>query len=228
VGEPVELLSERHRDGILELGPADLQHARELGALLRERLGELHVLREQPLSAEHHRELDRRRIDVVGALAAIHVIDRVQAHVVAEWLAHEFEAAVRDDLVRVHVRRRAGTALDHADHELVVERAVDDLLADPVDEVGLESVEGAELLVRTGRGLLHDCERSDEIRVDGDRPAGDREVLPRPRSMDAPVGTGRNLHGTDRIALGPCGTSRRDDRQRARRFTHPGISFDYG
>ena len=84
VGEPDELLAEGHRHGILQLRAADLEHVRELAALRGEALGEQGVLLEQALHAEHHGELDRGRVDVVGRLAAVDVVDRVQVRVVAE------------------------------------------------------------------------------------------------------------------------------------------------
>ena len=135
VREARELLPERHRHRVLQLRAPDLQDVRELAALRRERLGEQRVLVEQALHAEHHRELDRGRVHVVRRLAAVDVVDRVQLGVVAELLAHRLEARVGDDLVGVHVGAGARTALDDADHELVVQLAGDDALADVVDDL---------------------------------------------------------------------------------------------
>ena len=59
-------------------------------------------------------------------------------------LAHEFEGAVGDDLVGVHVGGGAGAALEDVELELVVELAVDEVAAG-----GLHAAE--DLRGRTGR-----------------------------------------------------------------------------
>ena len=105
------------------------------------------MLLEQPDHAEHHRELDRRRVHVVGGLAAVHIIDRVEVLVLAEFVTENLETAVGDHLVGVHVGRRSRAALDNTDRELVVQGTADDLLADLIDEVGLGRVENPEFAV---------------------------------------------------------------------------------
>ena len=205
VGESTELLAEGHRHGVLHLRAADLEDAGELHSLRREGGGELGVLGEQSLGPEHHGELDGGGVDVVRTLAAVHVVDGVQVLVVAEGVPHDLEAAVGDYLVGVHIGRGAGAALDDPDEELVVELALDDLLADPLDEVGLCGVENADELVRARGGLLDAGESADEVGVDRDRAAGDREVLEGARGVDSPVHVGRDLHRSERVALRPGG-----------------------
>ena len=73
--------------------------------------------------AEPRRDPQRRRIDVVRALRRVDVIVRVQHVVAALLVAEVLERPVGDDLVGVHVGRRAGAALDHVDDELVVQLA---------------------------------------------------------------------------------------------------------
>ena len=60
----------------------------------------------------------------------------VHGVVFAAAATEQLERAVRDDFVRVHVRRRACAALDHIDHELVVQVAGADLLGSAHDRVG--------------------------------------------------------------------------------------------
>ena len=117
----------------------------------------------------------------------------MQVRVVARAVSHDLEATVRDDLVRVHVGRGARAALDDADDELVVPLALDDLLADAVDHVGLVRAERAELAIRARRRLLDHGQRHDQVGIVEDGAAGDRKVLKRPRGVDAPVGVRRNL-----------------------------------
>jgi hypothetical protein len=65
-------------------------------------------------------------------------------------MPHDFERAVGDDLVRVHVGRRAGPALDDVDHELVVQAAVADFGAGGGDRVAIRTRQQPELAVRVG------------------------------------------------------------------------------
>src|SRR3954451_10576781 len=85
-----------------------------------------------------------RREHVVRGLAHVHVV--VRMHVLA--------GERRDDLVRVHVRRRARPGLKDVDRELVVELAVRDAVPRGCDPVGLLPVEEAEVGVHArGSGL---------------------------------------------------------------------------
>ena len=120
--EGVELLAERHRHRVLQLGAAHLEHVANSTRLGRKRVGQL---ARAPASsgavAEDDRELHRGRVGVVGRLRQVDVVVRVQRarSRPCAW-PDELERAVGDHLVRVHVRRGAGAALDHVDDELVV------------------------------------------------------------------------------------------------------------
>ena len=103
-------------------------------------------------------ELQRRGIDVVGALAAVDVVERMQLVVAAGWQAEELQRAVGDDLVGVHIGRRAGATLKHVDHELVVEQPVPDILAGALDRVRPPGIDQPQLPVRADGGQLDRAE----------------------------------------------------------------------
>jgi hypothetical protein len=208
-GVGAELLAERHRHGVLQLGAAHLQDVVELLGLAGERvLQHLHRV-EQVVGREDDRDLDRRRVDVVGRLAQVDVLVRVDDVVVATRVPHDLQRAVRDDLVGVHVRRRAGAALDDVDHELVGQRAAADLLARAGDRVEPFVVQQAEIVVGGCGGLLDRRERRHQVRAVRDGYPRDREVLQRAQGVDTPVGGVRHLPLTDQIVLVP-----RDNRHR--------------
>src|SRR5690606_19712876 len=96
---------------------------------------------------------------------------------------------------------RPGTALDHADRELVVELPVDDPLRGAVDQVRALGIQHPDLLVGTGAGLLDHREPADQIRIDRDRPLGDREVLLGTQRVHAVIGLGGNLDAADGVGL---------------------------
>src|SRR5581483_3446512 len=76
----------------------------------------------------------------------------------AQHAACELDGAIGDHLVRVHVRLRAGARLEHAERELAIEPAIDDLLRRAHDQVDLLRRQHAEPTVRNGGALLHDAE----------------------------------------------------------------------
>ncbi len=133
----------------------------------------------------------------------------VDERVVALRVTADLERTVRDHLVGVHVRRRARTTLDHTDGELVVEASSLDLFAGGVDEVRPLFIKRPDLQVGPGRRLLHTGEGTHEVGVDGDRSAGDREVLHRSRRVHTPIRCSGDLKAADRIGLGTgrCGNT---------------------
>ncbi len=202
--EAVELLPEGHRHGVLQLGAADLQDLVELLGLAAERLAQQLELGEQRVQREGERDLERRRVGVVRRLAAIHVVDGVQDVVAALGVAGDLERDVGDDLVGVHVRRGAGAALDDADHELVVELAVDDALAG----LGRSTPALSAFSTPTSRfaraaACFTEASATDQVGVHRDGALGDREVLERAHGVHAPVGVGRHLDAAERVGLGP-------------------------
>ena len=64
-------------------------------------------------------------------------------------------------------------------------------------------VEQAELAVGDRRGLLDAGERDDELGIDRDRRAGDREILQRAQGMDAVVGVGGHGAVAEEVVLDP-------------------------
>ena len=201
----VELLAERHRHRVLQMGAAHLQHPVELLALGEERLlqpGErLHVARE----TQDQRQPERRRVDVVGRLPEVHVVVRIDVLVFALLVAELLEREIRDHLVGVHVGRRAGAALDEVGDELVAHLAGDQPVAGAGDRVGDLRVEHAEIAIRERRRLLHVAEGLDEIRLRRHRNAGDVEVLLAAQRLDAVVGVVGNFLGAEEILLDPGG-----------------------
>ncbi len=196
-----ELLAERHGDGVLELGAAHLQDVAELLGLGGEGVAQHGHGGEQFPHGRDGGHLDRRRVDVVGGLAEIDVLVRMQVAVVALGVAEQFEGPVGDHLVGVHVRRGPRATLDDVDHELVVQPSAPDLPAGGGDRVGLPRGEQTEVAVGESGGLLHGGEGVDQVRVRGDRRAGDREVLHGTRRVDAPVRLGRHLPVAEEVVF---------------------------
>ena len=75
------------------------------------------------------------------------MLEGIQPFVVAEGRAQDFERPVGDHLVGVHVRRRARSALDHVDDELVVQKARSGSPCRRRDGVGARAVQQTEFAI---------------------------------------------------------------------------------
>src|SRR5688572_32487136 len=91
------------------MSAADLDDAVELLGLAAESIGELAQSRlELLLDREISRNVDRGRDDVVARLAGVDVVVRMDRLLAADHSAEDFDGAVREDFVDVHVRRGRG------------------------------------------------------------------------------------------------------------------------
>src|SRR5262249_33893347 len=133
-------------------------------------------------------DVERRGVRVVRGLRAVDVVVGVAELVLALRVAHQLEGPVRDHLVGVHVGRGARAALEDVQPELVVQLALDDLLAGLLDPGEHVLAELAALLVRARGGQLDHRERLDQVRVEAKLDPGDVEVLEGARGLDAVVG----------------------------------------
>ena len=114
-------------------------------------------------------------------------------------MAQQLKGAVGDDLVGVHVGRSSRAALNAVHGELIVQLALDDLVASRANGVPDLAGQHAELHVRNGRGLLDQSKRLDKFREAGDAHAGNREVLDGPVGLDSIICIGRDAHFTQKI-----------------------------
>ncbi|MNI81417.1 hypothetical protein D3C73_1380270 [compost metagenome] len=124
--------------------------------------------------------LDGRRIDIVGGLAAIHVINGVQCRVVALTLTHQLQRAVGNDLVGVHVGAGPGSALDGVHHKLVIQEAIHDFQGSLLDGRGFFWIEQAQAFVCTCCGVFHGPQAPDEGTQGADGSSADGEIVHRP------------------------------------------------
>ena len=71
----IELLAERHRHRVLQLGAADLEHIGEFDRLGLEGIGKFLQRPHEGNGREDHGEAQRRRIGIVGRLRHVDVVD---------------------------------------------------------------------------------------------------------------------------------------------------------
>src|SRR5919199_6657871 len=98
---------------------------------------------------------------IVGRLAVVDVVVRMDRLLRANHTARELDSAIGDHLVGVHVGLRARAGLEDDKRELAVQLAVDHLLGSPRDQIDLVVGQLAQLFIRQRRALLQDAERAD-------------------------------------------------------------------
>ena len=170
-----ELLTERHGDRVHEVRAAGLDDVGELLRLGGERPLEPVERGQQPIGRlVERREVHGRGEHVVGRLAHVDVVVGVRA----------VAGQRRDDLVGVHVRRRARAGLEHVDRELPVVPAGRDRVGGLRDPLGERAVEQPELGVDARGGALDAPEPAQDR--DRHRLARHGEVGDRLRRLAAP------------------------------------------
>ena len=124
----------------------------------------------------------------------------------AQLAACDFNSAIGNDLVDIHVGLRAAAGLPDAQRKLVVELAGDDLVGRLHDELGFLGWELAKVLIHQGACFLEDAKGADQLRRHG--VAADVEVQKRALRLRAPVDIGGDLDLSHAVGFDAC-TGRR-------------------
>ncbi len=196
----VEFLAEGHRDRILQLGAAHFQDILEFDGFVLEAFAKL----VNGIHQLHYRGVDgdteTGRVGVVGGLAFIDVIVRVQVLVLTLLVAHQLEADVGQYLVGIHVHRCTRAALVDVDRELIHALAVvQHFIAGGDNGIGDAFRNGLQLFVCHGCGFLHHHHATHKLRDVADFAIADVEVFNRSQSVNTIVGIRWNFPGTQQI-----------------------------
>ena len=198
-----EFLPQRERRRVLQMGAADLHDVLELLGLGRQRGLELHQRWHQPVAdGVHRRHVHGRGKHVVGRLALVHVVVRVDQAPLAARAAQQFAGAVGQHLVDVHVGLRARAGLPDHQREFVVMLAGQHLVGRGDD--GRRPCPASSRPMRwftTAQERLI-CTRA-RISSRGMRSPGDVEVLQRALGLGAPEPLGRNLDRAEGVVFNP-------------------------
>jgi hypothetical protein len=182
--------------------PSGLDHVVELPGFPFEGAPELLEGGDQvPLDRDEGRQVDGRGDDVVGGLAHVDVVVRVDGALRADLTAEKLDRPVRDDLVGVHVGRGPGASLEYIQDEGVIEGALNDLLGSLHDGVLELLVEEAQLVVHDRGFELYGSQSLDKAARLAQVAYG--EVFEGASRLGAEKGVARDLDLPHRVALYP-------------------------
>ena len=185
-GPASEFLADCEGHCVLQVGAADLDDAVELLRFGCD--GMVHGLDrgdERILHAIGRCDVHGRGERVVGRLRHVDVIIWMNWFLGPHFAAGDFDGAVGDHFVHVHVGLGAAAGLPDAQGELVVEFAGDDFVGRLHDESRYVRGKLAQILIHQGAGFLERAKGADQLRRHG--VASDVEVQQRTLGLRAPV-----------------------------------------
>ena len=136
---------------------------------------------------------------VVGGLRHVHIVVGMDRILGAENAAGEFDGAIGDDFVGVHIGLRAAAGLPDAQGKFVVQFSGDDFIAGLQDEAGLLRREFAQLLIHQRAGLLQNSKGANQL--GGHGVPADIEVHQRASRLGAPVDVRGNFDRPHAVAF---------------------------
>jgi hypothetical protein len=199
-----EFLAQRQRRGVLQVGAADLDDVGKRLALACRlaRSWAAPAARCWPAPGGGH--VDGGREDVVGRLAFVDVVVRVQ-QALAAHAAHQLGAAVGQHFVHVHVGLGAGAGLPHGQREFAGMLAGQHFVGGLGDGDGLGAVQQAEVEVDAGGGALDAGQRVDQLGrhfFGGDAEMFEERWVCAPHSWASGTSIGPKLSRSLRVFMG--------------------------
>ncbi len=151
----------------------------------------------------HGSDVHHRRERVVGRLAVVDVIIRVDRFFAAQHPAGELDGTVGDHLIGVHVALRARAGLEHHQRKFRIPSPSNNLIGGAHDQLHLVDGQLAQRFIRQRAGFLQNSEAADNIAPPDVILDPDREILPAPLGLRAPQMGGRHSDVTECIVFDP-------------------------
>src|ERR1700722_7777223 len=192
-GPAAKLLPESERHGILQMGAANFYDVLELGRLGRDRvMNALDGGNQRVFYPIRGRDVHGSGERIVGRLRHVDVIIGMNWLLRSQRAARQFNGAVRNHLIDVHVGLGAAAGLPDAQGKLVVKFAGNHFVGGLRDEPGFVGRKLAQILIHQRAGFLEDAKGADHLRRHG--VAANVEMKERALGLCAPVNVRRDLN----------------------------------
>ncbi len=194
------LLAHGQRGGVLEVRSPDLDYLSPLPRLALDGVAEPLQGRDGlPRGHLVRGDMHGRREGVVARLAHVHVIVGVHRPLGAERPADKLDAAVRDDLVHVHVGLGTRARLPDIQREILIQSSAHHLVAHPLDQLAFPVGQAAGPGVHHRSGLLHVA--VGVVHLFRHPVVADVEVLEAALGLRTPVPVGRHFDVAEAVEL---------------------------
>ena len=122
--------------------------------------------------------------------------------VVAERPAQDFDGAVGNDLIGVHVKADAGAGLKNVNHKFFVPLTGRNLIGGLNDGAGDFRIDQSQIAIGRRRSFLHHAKGRNQRRVSAH--PGNGIVLHRAHGLNSVIDVGRDFFGAKRIFFCSC------------------------
>ena len=177
VGVCVKLLSDSHRNCILQLCTSHLDGVGILLSLVAESADKSGKSAHEMSIHADEGEADGCRINIICTLSAVAMVVRRNIQIVTLLASQDFKGTVGDHLISIHIDRSSSTTLYHVDREILVPLAVYDFAASLSHSSGNLIIDNSERMIGLGSCQLHVCNSDDEIRIITHRFARDMIIV---------------------------------------------------
>src|SRR5207245_7014373 len=150
-----EFLAESERRGVLQMGAADFYDVRELFGFGVQRVAKVFYRGKQ--AARRFRgggDVHGGGKRIIGGLRHVDVVVGMNGLFAAHFAAGNFDGAIRDDFVDIHVGLRAAAGLPNAKREVRAEFSLDDFIGGADNEAALFVRELAEVQIDERGGFF--------------------------------------------------------------------------
>ncbi len=172
-----EFLPQGHGNGILIFSASHLQYVFKRFSLSFQRIAQFFHCVDQIFFGEQYRQFYRCWVDVIGGLGAINMIIGMQILILAFIITQDFQTAIGNHFVGVHIGGGAGTALKHVNGELVVQFAVQNFITGLGYGFHPGLINPAQFMIGHGRSLFDHGQRFDHVFKIIDMYAGDGKIF---------------------------------------------------
>ena len=193
--------------GVLQVGTAGFDNIVELFGFSSQGVTQLaHVFVQAALTLQAHSDVHGRGESVVGGLPTVHVIVGVYGLLTALLAARQFNGAIGDDFVHVHIALGARAGLEHHQREFGIPLASNHFVSGVNNQARQVFREFAQLLVGQSSRFFQDAQRLNHAAAPLEAVAANGEVLDRALRLCAPIVVGGNFNRSHGILFNTCRT----------------------
>ena len=140
-------------------------------------------------------------IGIVGGLGTVDVVVGVAILVIALFMTHDFQGAIGNNLIGVHIGGGTSPTLNGIHRKLVMQLARQQFIARGADGLAYVCRQCAQFRIGKGRSLFYVSQSPYQRWALGNCAARNAEVLHGPHGLHTIIGIGRDFHFAKKIVF---------------------------